>query len=155
MIINSVKKSLIPYTLILLFWITISFFIDFWTDLYDALLLLTIGALICSFMFIVYKIVINNKKDISKMFINLSKLPFLILASHIAVMISGTTFGDKGRWWVLYILLVICPTLSIILFTTGLTIKYFKKNKINEQSYTALSHESCRSVKVTLPNSTT
>ena len=126
---KNLKKSLIPYISILLLWITMSFLIDPWSELYDAMLWLTTMALILSFIFIVYKIIIENKKDISNIFFDLSKLPFLIIGSHIVVLISGKTFNPEGGWWILYALLVICPIISIILFTTGLIIKTFKKQK--------------------------
>jgi len=123
---NSLKKSLIPYISILLLWITASFFISPWSELFDALLWLTAIALILSFLFIVFKIIIENKKDVPNIFIDLSKLPFLIIGSHIVVLISGKTFNPEGGWWILYTLLFFGLPLSVILFTTGKIIKKCK-----------------------------
>ena len=99
--LNSVKRSLTSYAIVLMLWIGISFVLETGTELYSALFSLAASALAGIFIFIIYKIVTNKEKDLSRILLDLSKLPFLILASHIAVMISGKTFGAEGRWWIL------------------------------------------------------
>jgi hypothetical protein len=126
---SMLKWAWLLYITILLSWIFISFTLSHWTFLYESIARFTIIFLILSFMFIVYNIVIKNKDDVSHMFIDLSKLPLLILASHVVVLLSGKTFNPAGGWWILYILLVLCPIISLIFFTTGLIIRSVKKNK--------------------------
>jgi len=93
---------------------------DPWSDLYSPMFLITIFALMLSLLFIIHRIVVDNKKNISIIFFRLSKLPLLILVSHILLLLSGRTFNSEGGWWILYVLLIIGPMMSIILFTVGL-----------------------------------
>ena len=89
-------------------------------------------ALILSFLFIVYRTVVDNKKRSHAIFYKLSMLPFLVVASHILMLLTGKTFNPEGGWWILHTLLIIAPILSIILFAIGFINKKIKgiENKV-------------------------
>lgn len=125
-ILKIFKNPWLLYLSILLMWISISFHLDPFSELYDFLFMLAAIALILSFIFIIYKIIDSSKKEVHKIFFKLSALPLLVIGSHLLVFISGKTFNDVGRWWILYALLMICPVTSLILVGIGALIKINK-----------------------------
>lgn len=120
------KQSWLPFILILGFWIIISFLLDPWDVEFIAMFYMAIIALAISYIYIGYKIVVNHKKNTSMIFITLSRLPFLIIASHALVLFSGRTFSSEGGWWILYALLMIGLPVSVILYITGKAIEKYK-----------------------------
>ncbi len=123
------KGTWTPYLLILLFWILISQFFSFWSDTYQAIFLFSRIALTLSVVYIAYKIIVDNKKEVHKIFFGFAKLFLLILGSYILVFISGKTLSSEGGWLFLYVLFPCCILAAMALFTIGEALKFYKKRK--------------------------
>ena len=119
----NIRHSWIPYISILVIWIISSFFLDPWSDFHFLRFLLALLLGTISFLFIIYKIIINNKKNVPLIFFKLAKLPFLIIGSQILLLLSGRTFTEEGGWWILYAVIAISLPISLLLYIIGLAVK--------------------------------
>jgi len=135
--VTSKKKTLIIYALILLPWIIlylINVFVDhvFIDSIYiqNDLFLLTKQAFVLLIIYIVYKIIIGNKNNISKILFDLTKLPLVILGYYL-VLIAITGIGSESGMFFLVELVIVCLVISMILCAIGLIIKIFKRNVNN------------------------
>ena len=121
------KYRYIPFLLVLTLWIITSFSFDRYDPFLGRRLATAASLLLFTLIPIIYSIIDRNKQDVPLILIKLSKLPFLIIAAHIAVQISGRTYTDKGGWWMLYLLLAICLPLSLLLYVIGLGLRKHKQ----------------------------
>jgi len=121
------KYSWLPFISVLAIWIICSFFLNPFRDPILLGLFLVLGTI--SFFYIVYRIVVNNKKNASFIFFKLAKLPFLIIGSHILLMLSVDGFSGEGGWWILYFLVAMSIPISLLLYIIGLVIEEHKHNK--------------------------
>ncbi len=130
---HSVKKILkgtwTSYFSTLLFWILISQFFDFWTEIYQSIFLVARIALTLSVLYIAYRIIIDNTNETYKIFFGFAKLFLVILGSYILVFISGKTLSSEGGWLFLYVLFPFCILTATALFTIGEALKFYKKQK--------------------------
>ncbi len=78
-----------------------------------------IALLVLCFIFIAWVIVYSNKGNPSIVFKKLSKLPLLLIISHIPFILIDKPYSSHGGWWILYALIVICFPLSFILYGIG------------------------------------
>ena len=121
------KYRAIPFIAVLALWIGTSFFkYSYEPSFFFVWMALAVTALLLTLIPIIYSIITQNRHDVSLVLLKLSRLPFLIIAAHILVQISGRTYTDEGGWWVLYLLLAICLPLSLLLYAIGLSIKKLK-----------------------------
>jgi hypothetical protein len=112
------KYSWIPFIGMVMFWVVLSRIIDrFNEDLLERFILQF--AIPLSFIYIPIRIIIDNKENISGMFRKLALLPLAIIASHVFLMFTTDTFSGSGAWWLLYLLIVLCPVASIVLYAIG------------------------------------
>lgn len=111
------KQTRIPYIIYLsmlsLLYIG-SFFFDPRADVTWLFFKMMIILLVFCLIFIVWVAIEENKKNSSKILMKLSRLPLLVIASHIPLILIGRPFTDQGGWWVLYALIVICLPLSLV-----------------------------------------
>ena len=117
------RHSWIPYLSILVIWIISSFFFDPWSGFHFIRFLVTLFLGTICFLFIVYKIIINNKQDVPLIFFKLARLPFLLIGSQILLLLSGRTFNEEGGWWILYAMIALSLPMSMLLYGIGLAFK--------------------------------
>ena len=117
------RHSWIPYLSTLVIWIISSFFFDPWSGFHFIRFLVTLFLGTICFLFIVYKIIINNKQDVPLIFFKLARLPFLLMGSQILLLLSGRTFNEEGGWWILYAMIALSLPMSMLLYGIGLAFK--------------------------------
>lgn len=121
-----IKYRAVPFIVVLALWIIASFFLDRHSPFFLIWFALSAAALLSTLIPIIYSIFTQNRQEVSVILFKLSKLPFLIIAAHIIVQITGRTWTDEGGWWILYLLLAVCIPLSLLLYASGLCVKKYK-----------------------------
>ncbi len=130
----NIRHPWIPYISILVIWIISSFFFDPWSEFHFLRFLVALFLGIICFLFIVYKIIIDNKQDVPLIFFKLARLPFLLIGSQILLLLSGRTFTEEGGWWILYAVITLSLPMSLFLYVTGLAVKKLRRQKLQQFS---------------------
>lgn len=115
------KYSWIPFIVMVMLWVVLSRIIDRFNEDFLENFILRF-AIPLSFIYIPIRIIIDNKENISGIFRKLALLPLTIIASHLFLMCTTDTFSGAGAWWLLYLLIALCPVASIVLYAIGVGI---------------------------------